>query len=483
MVHRLKHYAVRSWLAVLLGGGSGIAAVAVLQPGFGSAVEPVALALWITGLFAALGPIMNRIGLGRFGRRTAGASAAERQGRRVAAERELRDALAALDSFLVSPRARRRRLPTAAGRLARFYLGRGLGAARAEAFVRAYLDSFPGDEEAAELWATQLRCGAEASASDEELAQKIGAAHPRNRVIQTGLARFYLALERTDFAALQTYRFLWASHFPPELAAALADLLRREGRRDAWSREVLQAVGRQTPAEPGPAAAPPPAAAAAEARPAQRLERVERLPEEHEHEPWAPFRIRLDADEEGAGEDLSATRGGRRRFTAAAAAGRLWAATGRRWAGRAVELLAAGLRGRPAFSRRALWRAAAITAVGGAALVVGLRLVGRPPENPAAPVAAPQASAPPAEPAPAPVTGPFTLQVAAYLRPEYAVKFVEELRARGLDAYWTETASGDKRWYQVRIAHFPDAAAARDFGRRLKQQGVVEDFYVANTGR
>ena len=89
----------------------------------------------------------------------------------------------------------------------------------------------------------------------------------------------------------------------------------------------------------------------------------------------------------------------------------------------------------------------------------------------------------PAAAAPAVVRDPYTLQVAAYLKSEYALKFVDDLKQRGYDAYWTETASGGKTWYQVRIAHFPDPQSARDFGARLKQKGIVEDFYVTNYTR
>jgi cell division septation protein DedD len=72
----------------------------------------------------------------------------------------------------------------------------------------------------------------------------------------------------------------------------------------------------------------------------------------------------------------------------------------------------------------------------------------------------------------------FTLQVAAHLKQEYALKLVEDLKKKGLDAYWIETVSGGKTWYQVRIAHFPDQASAREFGRNLKWKGVIDDFYV-----
>jgi len=75
------------------------------------------------------------------------------------------------------------------------------------------------------------------------------------------------------------------------------------------------------------------------------------------------------------------------------------------------------------------------------------------------------------------------LQVAAYLQPEYAKKFVEQLKMLGEDAYWTEAVRGEKRWYQVRISHFPDKNSARNYGDVLKSKGIIEDYYVANYRR
>jgi cell division septation protein DedD len=100
--------------------------------------------------------------------------------------------------------------------------------------------------------------------------------------------------------------------------------------------------------------------------------------------------------------------------------------------------------------------------------------VSRPPEAPAT------AEAPAAEPPPAITDDPYTLQVAAYLKQELALRRVEELKRKGLEAYWTETSSGGKVYYQVRISHFRDQQSARDFGRSLKGKGLIEDFYVTN---
>jgi hypothetical protein len=84
------------------------------------------------------------------------------------------------------------------------------------------------------------------------------------------------------------------------------------------------------------------------------------------------------------------------------------------------------------------------------------------------------------EKAPEVITDPFTLQVAAYLKPAYAKKYVEQLKKQGLDAYWREAISANKKWYQVRISHFADKKSARDFGVSLKAEGIIDDYYVAN---
>jgi len=100
----------------------------------------------------------------------------------------------------------------------------------------------------------------------------------------------------------------------------------------------------------------------------------------------------------------------------------------------------------------------------------------------------PSKETPPLEPTSEPsaeilVTDPFTLQVAAYLKVEYAKKYVATLKNRGLDAYYTEAKSTKSNWYQVRISHFPTKDDARAHGEALKTKGIIDDFYVANYER
>ena len=86
--------------------------------------------------------------------------------------------------------------------------------------------------------------------------------------------------------------------------------------------------------------------------------------------------------------------------------------------------------------------------------------------------------------APVPVvTDPFTLQVAAYLKPEHAVKYETFLKKQNLDAYTIIVKGSQKTWYQVRISHFPDKNSAKAFGTSLKARKIIDDFYIANYER
>ncbi|HSV93378.1 MAG TPA: SPOR domain-containing protein, partial [Desulfobacterales bacterium] len=199
-------------------------------------------------------------------------------------------------------------------------------------------------------------------------------------------------------------------------------------------------------------------------------------------EPERPFRMASTAAAETEDEEPQrpvARRRGTQVRAALRAAGAGLSGVRRAWSSRRRPGRLRGL--------QALCRSLASRQVLGATAVAGLGAIlvwlvatamsdyfSRPPEAPAAAEA-------PAAPAPTAITDdPYTLQVAAYLKQEYALKRVEDLKRKGLDAYWTETSSGGKVYYQVRISHFRDQQSARDFGRSLKSRGLIEDFYVTN---
>jgi septal ring-binding cell division protein DamX len=486
MVHFLRHAAIRLWMTNLIGATVGIVLFSLLKPDLGPIGAPIGVAVLLAAIFVALGWMANRIGLKHIRHLARLAGTAERQGLHAEAETGFRGALAALDSFLLSPAVRRRYLPPLAGRMARFYLGRNLRDSVAEGFVAAFLARHPGDVEVAEQWIRHIQDREEAAAEYEELAARLGAAHPGNTLIQHGLARFYLMLERTDYTALQSYRRLWDSggvSVPPEFCTALAALLRREGRHDEWARQVCLHAGERPPVPEVSDAAPVYPGKPLRTAPEKRaFSQPEPEPEDSGEE---AFRMSPAADE----PDDDAAEESRQVLWRPVRLNPGWVSGSARLFRPVLQKLAQGLRRSVAIATPG--RVLTLPAARFALLLIpfcaiaaaGVWMALAPGEVPAPPTAPAAEPTGPADSAAAVDTGPYTLQVAAYLKLEYALKFVEDLKKKGIDAYWTETASGDKRWYQVRISHFPDAAAARDFGRRLKQQGAVDDFYVTNTGR
>lgn len=473
MIHFLRHTAVCLWLALLLAGGAGLWLLPAVQSAVGLQAVPFAAAGSLAAAFMAAGWAATRLGLKQVKRRLRAAEDAEREGRPEAAEAELRDALAVLDRFWVSSAVRRRSATAVSARLARLYLARGGAEEGAADFVDAYLMQVPQDEEAAESWAVQAERQGGLAESQQALAGRLCRRHPQNAAIARAAARLFLSLERSDYEAQQCYRRVWEDGGDlPDLRAALALALGHPS------------AGAAGPVRPDSAARPP-----AAARPAPRPVPDDARPPEpmDEETSEAPFRMTLgsttaeDEDERPAQPVRPKTTNAARalgRLGRQAAAGTLCGLR-RGWAAMVCA----------APSLRAAWRMVATRQVLGAAVVAGLGAVvvwmvavvmddvfNRETDGPVSTIAAPE----PQVPATDFTLNPFTLQVAAYLRQENALKLVDDLKRKGLDAYWTETSSAGKVYYQVRISHFPDQQAARDYGRTLRGKGVIDDFYVTN---
>ena len=151
ILHFLRHVSVCLWIALLIGGLGSFLLLALLQPAVGVDAAPLLAAGLLTAGFAAAAWTANRLGLGRVRRLMHRADRAERDGLRKDAERSFQRALGVLDSFWVSPRARRRTLLPLAGRIARYYLSESRLSQIAEDFIARYLWACPGDAEVAKL--------------------------------------------------------------------------------------------------------------------------------------------------------------------------------------------------------------------------------------------------------------------------------------------------------------------------------------------
>jgi hypothetical protein len=484
VVHFLRRASLCLWISLLISGFGSFWILTVLQPQVGADAAPLLVAGLLVAVFLAVGWTANRLGLGRVQRLMRRADRAERDGLRAEAEKAFQSALAGLDSFLISPRARQGILLPLAGRLARYYLSESRFSTAAEDFIACYLWAHPQDEEVAEQWVRHAERQGGLREEHQDLADRLAETHPRHPIIQRAVAGLCLASERTDYPALQTYRRVCAEEgrVPPEFCADLSRLFGKDDRSDEWIRQILRQGGMVSPAPVDPviAGAPQPSRLPEPPAPAVRSERPA-APDDED----AVFRLtgeidEIDEDEEDVRTSLLARprRGAvwlDARVRQAVAAGELLRDRLRRWGAGGAGWVT-GVRRDPKIRRAlALLMIIWIAAAGG---WLALNMAGVFDPSPTETADVSLSSAPVPVPA-----DPFALQVAAYLKQDYALKLVDDLKKKGLKAYWIETTNSGKTWYQVRIASFPDPQSAREFGRNLKSKGVIDDFYVTSSGR
>lgn len=491
----LKHLAVRVWLAFFFGALAAL----VLLPPFAGAVGPAWMivpgaflfiaAFWICGvIFAALGRH-------RLNRLIDEATVWERAGMDREARQALARAEATVDSFFFSPLSRRKPAARLLARVARFQLAFAAPDAASDNVVGAYLRHFPKDRDAAVKWLDRLLSGRLVTRKTHDIASRIGASHPEDAAVQRLLAQFYLNERRCDFTALQTYRQVIESgqSLPPKLIAGIADLFLTGQRADSLALAVY--LARHEQGDPDPRLMPGIAGCVQLIHPSPMtlplLERAGRalgdidahrckaladtfLPDADAMDVLRPSR-RPRRPGKPIGPAVSDAVGRTIGRLGALLGGVLRAAkAGGATAGRAIRGLGA-LLAAPRTRRIVKWAGLGVfvIAVGGLVVNTVSHLGGTD--------MAPVETAP--EPVAVPVTDPFTLQVAAYLKVEDAKKFTTELKAQGLDAYWTRASGGSRTWYQVRLSHFRTKDAARAFGEDLKKRRIIDDFYVANYKR
>jgi hypothetical protein len=367
--------------------------------------------------------------------------------------------------------------------MARFRLAQTEPESSSDAVVGAYLAAFPGDRDVAVRWLDGILSGGAVTPGAHDIAARIGSVHGEDAAVQRMLAQFYLAERRCDFAALKTYRQVVdaGQPLPAELIGDLADLFLSQPRADDLALTVYVDAyargGRDTRLLPGIAACcrmirPGPltlpllekADKALAGFDASRRAAMaaDFLPPSAEAAPSLPARRRR-INRQGIWPTIRKALAGLGRQASRLAAGFYgW------W-----RKLRAGLGSRQA--RSALkWSAMGLFTIALGWLVVSTA-------THLADTIQPVEKAP--VPVDVPVTDPFTLQVAAYVKETDARRYVAQLKGQGLDAYWTRASGSSKTWYQVRVSHFATKAEARVVGEDLKKQQLIGDYYVANYKR
>lgn len=79
-----------------------------------------------------------------------------------------------------------------------------------------------------------------------------------------------------------------------------------------------------------------------------------------------------------------------------------------------------------------------------------------------------------------PVVKPFTIQVSAYLKKEFADTYVNNLKKKDIEATVKKVDGGGKTWFVVRVSEFVDKKSADIYGQQLKKQKIIDDFFVTN---
>jgi hypothetical protein len=379
------------------------------------------------------------------------------------------------DSFWFSPMQRRRRTPWFTARLARFYIGQSLRNDYADALVRGYLLKHPDDADIASAWLEQLLNRKRHTQIDHEAAARIGEALVDDLRIQQLLMEFYLTNRRVDFHAAKTYQRVWRQGQPlPEgLLKPLLGLLLQEGLLTHWTLQVyLEALkkGHQEALE-GVAGCACWLHPTVENR--QNLQAAKNALAKYSAEDVASLARRFKPVQPV--EAVARPRPSKKRV-----AGRQLEAEGSPIAEQIIRTVNAWGAWAVKYGQ-AMWaivstRRAAIGITIGAVVML-MVIVGHQMIN--APVETPDPVVPPVE-APLPVKDPFTIQVAAYLKSDDAQRFVDQLKQHGLDAFWTEATSADRKWYQVKVSHFATKDQAMQYGQELKSKGLIDDYYVAN---
>ncbi len=79
-----------------------------------------------------------------------------------------------------------------------------------------------------------------------------------------------------------------------------------------------------------------------------------------------------------------------------------------------------------------------------------------------------------------PVARPFTIQVSAYLKKEFADTYANALKKKDIEATVKKVDGGGKTWFVVRVSEFSDKKSADIYGQQLKKQKIIDDFFVTN---
>lgn len=488
----LRHLAVRLWATALLGSVLCMMVLPFWQSVLKVQWVAIPVIVMLSLCFVLLGWGMNRHGSARIRRLLDEAGAWERAGDRETAHEALEGVVAVFDSFWLSPLGRHKIESMITGRLARFYLSQPSSRPRAQLMVHQYLMRHPDDIAVVRSWLAQIVADPNTHARYDMLAAKISEALPDDPDVQQLLMDYYLGAQRSDFDAIQTYHRVWQLNaaLPDTVVRALARVLLQNKRLNDWTLEVylkgydtgdpyclegVAAACRYLRPHPGNRHILTQARSLCESLEADFMSKAlgRFKPLAVAAQPISPAPLKSKA----ARRPLSATLGLTSVPRLVTAAAQMRQGVSGLISGAAKAIRHAKRRPwprhpfKPVLLKPVMGVVLLVLAVG-VTLLVGYRYQHHQKPNPDIPAVA---EAPPPR-----VDLPFTIQVAAYLKPDDAQRYVAQLISQGLEAFSTQAVSARRKWYQVKVSRFETKPQAQLYGEKLKSQGLIDDFYVAN---
>lgn len=486
MIHGLKYIAVRIWIALFSGCVIGFLMLKLVSGLMEPTWAVLPAAVFPVAAFVIVGRLFDRVGRGQVQRLLKEASVWERAGMEIEADESFREAASVLDSYLISPVSKTKLLKALTAEKTRHCLARSEKDDDSYTFITSYLRYNAGDREAAKLWLEHILSRDDRSGAASEISDIIGANHPENKEIQLLLAQYYTAESRTDFRALQTYRYVMGigGTIADQVTADVGDLFLKEGRADEWALGVYLKILKKKDSRRiligGLAACRKNVRESARNR--TILEQVDNILSrfdekvieklQNDFRPSISFTPPLEeVGKKGESVDRLKKAAEYLIFLSRYSAKKISVATVGMW--QSIRRLAAMKKARTALK----WTLVIVFSTSVLVLVINTTMhiskglfkakdLSESQEKSTATVLE--------------IADPFTLQVAAYLNPDDAKRFVKVLKEKGVDAYWTKAVSPKREWYQVRVSHFKTKDAAKKFGETLKQKHVIEDYYVAN---
>ncbi len=438
MIWLLRNISVHLWLAVLFTIPAVFAVLLLLGPvfpGFNPAVT--AIVIFVT-VFTVFGSLMDVVARKMLSRLIKEGQTWERSGVASKAHKAYVRAIRIYDTFLFWPFFSRQTAVDLCGAIARFKINSALKHPGFDLACAVYLKRDPEDEDVALPWLKSLRDGKAVSTLEQEVLTVLAQYHYDKPMFSQILTDLFLGLERKDFVARKLYRHAQSTNGPDaEYDKHIENLIGEPDQMENMIAEPDQPLERPSPVIPP--VSPP--VISPRIKPVQKIQVSAVL-------------------KKGASSFVDITKKTGTILGAVLSAVILTAGRVFTWV---KESKKARVYLKTAFlSVVFIWLA--FFMINTISHMFKSRVMKKGADKQI------QVQVP----------KPFTIQVAAYLKQSHADRYVATLKKKKINASVKKAAGGGKTWYLVQVSEFVDKQSAAAYGKKLKQQKIIEDFFVNN---